>query len=54
VLRNEVDAIDGVQSVTSYLVTQIRYDSTMNLASLSAERGEAAEAGLRTNGRSAS
>lgn len=34
VLRNEVEIIDGVQAVTSYLVTQIRYDSKTNLASL--------------------
>lgn len=33
VLRNEIEVIDGVQSVTSYLVTQIRHDSTINMAS---------------------
>lgn len=34
VLRNEIESIEGVQSVTSYLVTQIRYDSSSNMASL--------------------
>lgn len=33
VLRNEIEVIDGVHSVTSYLVTQIRHDSTINMAS---------------------
>lgn len=34
VLRNEIESIDGVTSVTSYLVTKINYDSTLNLAGL--------------------
>lgn len=34
VLRTEVESIDGVFSVTSYLVTQVRYESNTNMASL--------------------
>ncbi len=34
VLHNQVQQIDGVLSVTSYLVTDIRYESSLNLASL--------------------
>lgn len=34
VLRTEVESIEGVFSVTSYLVTQVRYESSTNMASL--------------------
>jgi len=34
VLRGEVESIEGVFSVTSYLVTQVRYESSTNMASL--------------------
>ncbi len=34
VLHDEVQQIDGVMSVTSYLVTDIRYESSVNIASL--------------------
>lgn len=34
ILRNEIEPIDGVVSVSSYLVTEIRYDSTLNVAGL--------------------
>lgn len=33
-LRNEIEPIPGVVSVNSYLVTEIRYDSTLNIAGL--------------------
>lgn len=48
VLRNEVESIDGVVAVTSYLVTQVRYDSATNMASLLTER-EGGTNGLRAN-----
>lgn len=60
VLRNEVDAIDGVQAVTSYLVTQIRDDSRTNLAGLLGGADEAGDSGrghlrtVDTGGRTAS
>ncbi len=34
VLRNEIEPIDGVLSVNSYLITKIKYDSTVNVAAL--------------------
>lgn len=34
ILRTEIEPIRGVVSVTSYVVTEIRYDSTLNLAGL--------------------
>lgn len=39
VLHDEVQQIDGVMSVTSYLVTDIRYESSVNIASLLEEAG---------------
>ena len=47
VLRNEIEAIEGVQSVTSYLVTQIRYESSTNMASLLSEQHPVDEDRLR-------
>ena len=47
VLRNEVEVIDGVQSVTSYLVTQIRYESSTNMASMLSDPQPAEEDRLR-------
>lgn len=44
VLRNEVETIDGVHAVTSYLVTQIRYDSRTNLGSLLKDADSASSA----------
>ncbi len=34
VLHDDIENIDGVVSVTSYVVTDIRYESSMNLAAL--------------------
>ncbi|MGH1491814.1 MAG: Lrp/AsnC family transcriptional regulator [Acidimicrobiales bacterium] len=34
VLQDEVQAIDGVLSVTSYLVTEIKYESSLNIGGL--------------------
>lgn len=34
VLRDEIQQIPGVQAVTSYLVTEVRYESSANMASL--------------------
>ena len=34
VLHKQIQAIDGVRSVTSYLVTDIKYDSDINIAGL--------------------
>ncbi len=34
VLQNEIHAIDGVVSVTSYLVTEIKYESSSNIGGL--------------------
>lgn len=56
-LRNQVETIEGVRSVTSYLVTQIRYDSKTNLASLLGDSDTASRDRLRTTdevGRTAS
>lgn len=39
VLREQVETIDGVVSVTSLIVTDIRQDSTFNLAGLLPENG---------------
>lgn len=49
VLRTEVESIDGVFSVTSYLVTQVRYESSTNMASLLIDDRADPEA-LRPNG----
>ena len=50
VLHDEVQQIDGVMSVTSYLVTDIRYESSVNIASLLEEAGSD-EASTATRGR---
>jgi len=40
VLRAEVESIEGVFSVTSYLVTKVRYESSTNMASLLTDDGK--------------
>ena len=49
ILRNEVESIEGAFSVTSYLVTQVRYESSTNMASLLIDDSEDAGA-LRPTG----
>lgn len=34
ILRNEIEPVDGVMSVTSYLVTGVKYDSNVNIVGL--------------------
>ena len=34
ILRNQIEPIDGVVSVTSYLVTGVKYDSNVNIVGL--------------------
>lgn len=50
VLNDEVQKIAGVASVTSYLVTDIRYESSVNIASL-LEEATSEEPGTATRGR---
>ena len=50
VLHNEVQRIPGVLSVTSYLVTDIRFESSVNIASL-LEADPQEEASRATRGR---
>lgn len=40
VLRNDIESVEGIVSVTSYLVTEIKYDSTVNIAGLLDETQE--------------
>jgi|GEM_PF-3952726 len=49
VLRDDIEAIDGVTSVTSYLVTEIRYESSANMASVLAAEAEDPGDALRTS-----
>lgn len=41
-LHREIQAIDGVLSVTTYLVTDIKYDSNINMAGLLSDSGPVA------------
>lgn len=50
VLHNEIQKIPGVLSVTSYLVTDIRFESSVNIASL-LEEDAPDEPGRATRGR---
>ena len=40
VLHNEIQAIDGVMSVTTYVVTDIKYESNINITALLNGAGE--------------
>lgn len=45
VLHRQVQTIDGVESVTTYLITDIKYESNLNISSLLNGSSDGADAG---------